>query len=404
MAKVCLVSCVGAKLRYKSSASELYTSPLFKKASAFASKKFDYWYILSAKHGLVYPDQSLEPYDLTLNRMYSNERKQWAHSVFQKLREVISLEDEITFLTGLRYREYLLPLLKSSGYHTKIPMEGLSIGKQLSWLNAQLSDNDYKMHLDHFYKLLDDLRYGLGGSRILRECTGHLSWPRRGVYFFFEPNEVRRFTPDVPRVVRVGTHSISQGSRSTLWGRLITHRGTCKGSGNHRGSIFRLHVGEALIAHSKGTLSMPSWGCGQNADREIRIVEEPIERQVSEYIGRMSVLWLAIEDDAGSNSDRAYIEKNSIGLLTSLHTLLDPPSNCWLGRHSPQKKIRTSGLWNLDYVGCLYDPNFLDIFEQYVQITIGNIKLPNKSLAPQGWKQSNNSMTKRQLPLFGKKS
>jgi len=79
-------------------------------------------------------------------------------------------------------------------------------------------------HLDHFYELLSELEDRLGGRRTLGECHGNMSWTKRGVYFFFEPGELREDWR-TPRVVRVGTHALKRGSRSTLWGRLRQHRG-----------------------------------------------------------------------------------------------------------------------------------------------------------------------------------
>ena len=74
-----------------------------------------------------------------------------------------------------------------------------------------------------------------------------MDWPRRGVYFFFEPGESRSLSGTGSRIVRLGTHALANGSRSTLWQRLSQHRGNAKGDGgNHRGSIFRLLVGVAL--------------------------------------------------------------------------------------------------------------------------------------------------------------
>ena len=55
--------------------------------------------------------------------------------------------------------------------------------------------------------------------------------------------ETRSGTGAGPRVVRIGTHGLKNGSRSTLWGRLSQHRGSSRsGLGNHRGSSFRLLV------------------------------------------------------------------------------------------------------------------------------------------------------------------
>jgi hypothetical protein len=61
-------------------------------------------------------------------------------------------------------------------------------------------------------------------------------WPKRGVYFFFETGESRSDSGSGPRVVRVGTHALREGSRAKLWTRLSQHQGTITtGGGNHRG-------------------------------------------------------------------------------------------------------------------------------------------------------------------------
>ncbi|WP_395858435.1 DUF6884 domain-containing protein [Arthrobacter sp. KBS0702] len=39
---------------------------MFKKASAYAELTCDRWYILSAKHGLLHPDEIIQPYDMRL--------------------------------------------------------------------------------------------------------------------------------------------------------------------------------------------------------------------------------------------------------------------------------------------------------------------------------------------------
>ena len=101
-----------------------------------------------------------------------------------------------------------------------------------------------------FYKILDELRDRVGGYRLLRDCTGKSGWPQRGLYFFFDDGELRERSKQ-PRVVRVGTHAVTATSKTTLWNRLHTHRGRAGGGGNHRGSIFRRRIGEALIATSR---------------------------------------------------------------------------------------------------------------------------------------------------------
>jgi hypothetical protein len=191
-----------------------------------------------------------------------------------------------------------------------------------------------------------------------------MDWPTRGVYFFMEPGEDR--ADGDARVVRVGTHALKSGARSTLWGRLSQHQGVAKsGSGNHRGSIFRLIVGTALAAREH--YDFPTWGQGSSAPKAIRAAESELERAVSRVIRQMPFLWIPIEDEPGPDSDRGYIERNAISLLSNFARLpLDPPSATWLGRFCDRERVRRSGLWNSNHVDEPYEPAFLDRLEVIV--------------------------------------
>ena len=155
---------------------------------------------------------------------------------------------------------------------------------------------------------------------------------------------------DVPRIVRVGTHAVSANSKATLWGRLRTHRGDRAGGGSHRSSVFRRHIGAALLARDGGHL--PTWGVRSSGSSSIRSSEALHEQQVSAYFGAMSVLWVDIPDEPGPRSARAFVERNAIALLSNHLDPFDRASPSWLGLQSPHREIRASGLWNLDYVRC----------------------------------------------------
>ena len=45
-------------------------------------------------------------------------------------------------------------------------------------------------HLVRFYSILDKHEKNIGGARKLADCSGRMSWPERGVYFFREPSEI----------------------------------------------------------------------------------------------------------------------------------------------------------------------------------------------------------------------
>lgn len=223
--------------------------------------------------------------------------------------------------------------------------------------------------IKRFYSVLENLENNLGGKISLSNCSGRDRWPQRGVYFFFETSQMQVDSGTGLRVTRVGTHALKTGSKSTLWKRLAQHKGTVKnGGGNHRGSIFRLLVGKAIL--EKKETRCPSWGVGSSAQKEITQKEIAIECMVSEIIRQMPFLYLKIPDEPNPNSLRGYIERNSIALLSNYNrSPVDFPTEDWLGFHCPHSKVGKSGLWNQNHVDEGYAADFIDIFEKLTKGT-----------------------------------
>jgi len=134
---IVLISCVSKKLPQKAAARDLYVSPLFRLNLQYATKLApSKIFILSAKYGLLNIDDEIEPYDVTLNNMSARERKYWANTVLDQLSVCSNLHrDHIVFLAGIKYRQYLIPQLKSYD----VPMKGLRIGKQLQFLKREVA-------------------------------------------------------------------------------------------------------------------------------------------------------------------------------------------------------------------------------------------------------------------------
>ena len=218
--------------------------------------------------------------------------------------------------------------------------------------------------INRLYELLGELAR-THPRRFLSECSGHDAWPLRGVYFFYENDECRSDSGD-DRIVRVGTHALKTGSKTTLWNRLSQHKGQVKsGGGNHRGSIFRKLVGHALLVQNQQPCD--SWGKGSSASRDTRASELLIEQLVTGTLGRMQVLYLPIEDEARPSSLRGLIERNAIALLSNYHKQpIDAPSKGWLGYLCTREKVRESGLWNQRHVDETHDPAFLDTLEEMI--------------------------------------
>lgn len=131
-----LVGCASAKLSRPAPARELYTSSLFRKASEYAERECDRWFILSAKHGLVDPDQVLEPYDVKLgvNHRDSPPIHDWAKRVCAQIAEVAGPADTFVILAGEQYRTITY---HEFPWRHRVPMQGLGIGEQLAWLTRR---------------------------------------------------------------------------------------------------------------------------------------------------------------------------------------------------------------------------------------------------------------------------
>jgi hypothetical protein len=92
--------------------------------------------------------------------------------------------------------------------------------------------------------------------------------------------------------------------------------------------------------------------------------ETPIEQAVSAYLGTLSFLWLSVEDEPGPGSERGFIERNTIALLSKYQRdRLDRASSNWLGLSSNRERVRNSGLWKQRHVDESCDPAFLNTLE-----------------------------------------
>jgi hypothetical protein len=220
------------------------------------------------------------------------------------------------------------------------------------------------------------LRDQIKGPYYLGDVNGRLEWPDRGVYFFFSlVSDLRADQPENWRLSRIGTVGVSAGSPNTLWNRLRQHRGNVRGKyaggGNHRGSIFRLHVGRALIEKHGWHDEYPHWG-EQNPDAEtttVREQEHELEQRVSEYIRDLPFLWVDVPGKPGPECDRAVIEANTIAMVSRYRRSAGPSDLNWLGYHSPKSEVYQSGLWNVRHVSDSFDPLVVNQLSEYVSST-----------------------------------
>jgi hypothetical protein len=136
MSTIGLVGCSRRKLPHAAPAAELYTSPLFRLASQFCAATCGSWFILSAKHGLVMPDEVIEPYDVTLRGLGHQGKQAWARRVASQLRERGLLDCRHRFLVHAG-ADYASPLAQ----HLLVeqPLQGLGIGQRLARYQRHLA-------------------------------------------------------------------------------------------------------------------------------------------------------------------------------------------------------------------------------------------------------------------------
>ena len=387
MSTISLIACVKSKRSTRSPAASLYTSPLFRKSLLYALGNSDSQFILSAKYGLLSLSDKIDPYEQTLNGASSAVRKAWGETVLTQLQKNLKKSDNILFLAGAEYKRPIETQLRLVGHKILDPFNGLSLGRRLASLRQKNDEDNLAKANRDFYKLMNKLFVAQLGGRRLGESSGKSGWPQRGVYIFLEPSEISNDAHVGKmkfRVTRVGTHAVSKESKTTLWDRISTHRGSEAGSGSHRSSIFRSHVGTAIAAKFPDNL-VSSWGTGTTAPPEVRKGESALESAVSKYLGETRVLWLDVPDDASPASDRAYLERNAISVLSRWSILHPSISDDWLGTYSGNPNIALSGLWNLNYLFGRPHENFIDVLRVYVEAMLGELPPPPQSIAPKSW-------------------
>jgi hypothetical protein len=152
MPEVVLIGCCGSKLDHAAPARELYTSALFKKARAYAEARGGEWAILSALHGLVMPEQVLEPYDFTFKDVRSESSspsgsvEDWGRKTQAALRARWP-EARFVFLGGKDYAACLRgfgsavvsgrTIDRLNPLDAVEPLAGLGIGERLAWLDRE---------------------------------------------------------------------------------------------------------------------------------------------------------------------------------------------------------------------------------------------------------------------------
>ncbi len=133
-----LVGCVRTKNAVASAASELFASPLFAGRRRYAVASGLPWYILSAKFGLLAPDDVIGPYDVYLADQAPDYKRAWGEFVTAQLeqRERVLRGRTIEVHAGAAYVDPLRAPLAARSAMLVTPVAHLRQGEQLAWCHT----------------------------------------------------------------------------------------------------------------------------------------------------------------------------------------------------------------------------------------------------------------------------
>lgn len=203
--------------------------------------------------------------------------------------------------------------------------------------------------LHEMIKRLEQIQYPFDIKRL----------PKAGVCFFYENGELWGHGGDGSdgnnlRIVRVGAHC-----KNNFQSRISDHYiedlentlDASKPAPKDR-SIFRKNLGRALLNKERNSYLMV-WNIDfttRNA-RETRShfrnmkEETSIESEITDLLRKKFSFRFVVLDE---ESDRFVMESKIIGTLAKCSCCKS--SKNWLGMHSPEYKIRKSGLWQTQHV------------------------------------------------------
>lgn len=131
-----IIGCGAQKLSESAPACELYTSQHFCAKRRYAEGSGHRWMILSARYGLLRPEELIEPYDLNLGSCDDSYLWLWRRYVGQQWL-ALGFDGGVTveLHAGLPYRYHLRLAVGSITSHVKytVPLLSLGIGQQLAW-------------------------------------------------------------------------------------------------------------------------------------------------------------------------------------------------------------------------------------------------------------------------------
>ena len=297
-AEIILISCVKTKKPRPTAAKDLYASPLFAKERTYAEQSGAPWFILSAEHGLVAPDEWLAPYERYLPDTSPAYRSAWGAWVAARLEllagpvrgKLIEVHANSAYLAAAR------PHLEALGAAVADPLHRLTMGERLAWYGAQHPDAQPRSgtagdaaEAARFAHLLLDASQAVSPSAFLAADRRELQRP--GLYsWWVDESGADDLTQGLGLPVErgliyaglAGATRWPSGKRSsnTLWSRIAgMHLG-----GNHEFSTFRRTVG-AILANATGSQRVDEAELTDWMQLHLRVIAVPHED--ADTLGRL---------------------------------------------------------------------------------------------------------------------
>jgi hypothetical protein len=292
---IVLVTCVKSKRARPAAAKDLYTSALFRKERAYAERAGVPWFILSAEHGLVAPDEWLAPYERYLANTSASYRSAWGAWAAARLDLLAGpLSDKtVEIHAGSRYLDALRPHLERLGARIVDPLHGLPMGQRLAWygpIDKEIAEQaEEPNQISEFVESLRD-----GSSAISPEAfagRGKATVDHPGLYsWWVDQAGAQALSRGLGLIVECGLiyaglagatrWPSGKRSKNTLWLRVMTmHLG-----GNYDFSTFRLTLG-AILAEASGAKHIDELQLTRWMNEHLRVVTIPFED--SDALGRL---------------------------------------------------------------------------------------------------------------------
>lgn len=295
-----LVACVKAKAAAPAAARDLYVSPLFRKERDYAERSGVPWFILSAEHGLVAPDEWLAPYERYLPDTPRSFRSAWGQWVAERLELLAGAlrGRTIEIHAGSAYVDAVRGPLEGKGAFLLEPLAGLTMGERLAWYGAQLEQQEdtpaavntsAHASTDVFCAQLGESASALQPGEFLAQDPATLKSP--GLYSWWV-DQVGAIELSAGLGVHLDRGLIYAGlagatrwpsgrrSSNTLWSRISgMHLG-----GRHEFSTFRRTLG-AIIASSRDETAIDEIALTRWMHEHLRVIAVPFED--ADTLGRL---------------------------------------------------------------------------------------------------------------------